>query len=48
MQVQPNRHHTIRIRSVLSSATSGSFSLDYMELVPMNICGPGGTGEDAL
>lgn len=48
VQVQPNRHHTIRIRSVLSSATSGSFSLDYMELVPMNICGPGGTGEDAL
>lgn len=46
VQVQPHRHHTIRIRSVLSSATTGSFSLDYMELVPMSICGPGGIGED--
>ena len=46
VQVQPNRHHTIRLRSVLSSATSGGFSLDYMELVPISICGPGGIGED--
>lgn len=46
VQVQPNKHHTIRLRSVLSSATSGGFSLDYMELVPISICGPGGIGED--
>ncbi len=44
--VQPNTHHTVRLRSVLSNATSGNFVLDYMELVPIDICGPGGLGED--
>ena len=33
-------------RYCMSSATSGGFSLDYMELVPISICGPGGIGED--
>ncbi|MCD8318508.1 MAG: fasciclin domain-containing protein [Paraprevotella sp.] len=46
VDVQANQHHSIRIRSVMSNATSGCFSLDYMELVPISICGPGGIGED--
>lgn len=46
VNIQPNRHHSVRIRSVVSSATNASFSLDYMELVPISICGAGGLGED--
>lgn len=44
--VRANTHHTIRLRSVLSTSTSGNFVLDYMELVPIDICGAGGLGED--
>ena len=46
VEVQPNMHHTIRLRSVLTSSTMGNFTLDYMELVPIDICGAGGLGED--
>ena len=46
VQVKPNTHHTIRLRSVLTSSESGNFTLDYMELVPIDICGAGGLGED--
>ena len=46
VEVKPNTHHTIRLRSVLTSSESGNFTLDYMELVPIDICGAGGLGED--
>ena len=46
VQVQAHTYHTVRLRSVLSSSDSGNFVLDYMELVPLNICGTGGVGED--
>jgi hypothetical protein len=46
VEVKANTHHTIRLRSVLSSSESGNFVLDYMELVPIDICGAGGLGED--
>lgn len=44
--IQPHSSHTVRFRCVLSNATSGVFVLDYMELVPISICGAGGLGED--
>ena len=46
VQIQAHTYHTVRLRSVLSSSDSGNFVLDYMELVPLNICGTGGVGED--
>ena len=46
IEVQPNQYHTVRLRSVLTSSTSGNFTLDYIELVPIDICGAGGLGED--
>ena len=46
VEVKANTHHTIRLRSVLTSSESGNFTLDYMELVPIDICGAGGLGED--
>ena len=46
VEVEPNRYHTIRMRSVLTSSTVSDFTLDYMELVPIDICGAGGLGED--
>lgn len=46
LTVQPNTHHTIRVRSVFVQGNRGCFILDYMELVPIDICGPGGLGED--
>ena len=48
VEVKPNTHHTIRLRSVLTSSESGNFTLDYMELVPIDICGAGGLGEDFI
>lgn len=42
----PNEHHTIRVKSVWSGADRGCFMIDYIELVPMSICGAGGLGED--
>ena len=44
--VQSHTEHTIRFRCVWSNGTSGCFVLDYMELVPISICGAGGIGED--
>lgn len=44
--IKPNTNHTIRIRSVFTHANRGVFVLDYMELVPISICGAGGIGED--
>ena len=46
VQIQAHTYHTIRLRSVMSSSDSGNFVLDYMELVPISICGAGGVGED--
>ena len=46
LEVKPNQYHTVRLRSVLTSSTSGNFTLDYIELVPIDICGAGGLGED--
>ena len=46
VEVEPNRYHTIRMRSVLTSSTVSDFTLDFMELVPIDICGAGGLGED--
>ncbi len=46
VEVEPNRYHTIRMRSVLTSSTISDFTLDFMELVPIDICGAGGLGED--
>ena len=48
VEVKANTHHTIRLRSVLSSSESGNFVLDYMELVPIDICGAGGLGETSI
>lgn len=40
-------HHTIRFRSVwVQGNDMGCFMIDYIELVPYSICGPGGLGED--
>jgi hypothetical protein len=44
--VEPGKHHTIRFRSVFSTAGKGCFVLDYLEMVPIEITGPGGLGED--
>ncbi len=44
--VRPNTHHTVRLRSVLTSGETSDFTLDYLEMVPLGICGPGGLGED--
>ncbi len=44
--VQPGVHTTLRIRSVWVQGNSGCFMIDYIELVPWSICGPGGLGED--
>ena len=41
-----NTHHTVRLRSVLASSETSDFTLDFMELVPIDICGAGGLGED--
>ena len=48
VQIRPNTHHTIRIRSVFVQGNRGCLILDYMELVPIDICGAGGLGEDLL
>lgn len=44
--VEPHTSHTVRIRSVFTQSNGGVFVLDYMELVPISICGAGGIGED--
>ena len=46
VQIQANTYHTMRIRSVFTPTGRGVFHLDYIELVPIEICGPGGLGED--
>ncbi len=46
VQVKPHTDHMVRIRSVFTQGNKGCFILDYMELVPMSICGAGGIGED--
>ncbi len=46
VNIKPQQKHTIRVRSVLSKADDGCFILDYLELVPIGICGAGGIGED--
>ena len=44
--VKAHTVHTIRVRCVWSLGNKGCFVLDYMELVPISICGAGGIGED--
>lgn len=45
--IKPNTHHTMRFRSVWVQGNDiGCFMIDYIELVPYSICGPGGLGED--
>ena len=45
--IEPNKHHTLRFRSVwVQGNNMGCFMIDYIELVPYSICGPGGLGED--
>ena len=46
MEVKANTHHNVRLRSVLTSSETSDFTLDFMELVPIDICGAGGLGED--
>ena len=46
VEVRPNTHHSVRLRSVLTSGETSDFTLDFMELVPIDICGAGGLGED--
>ena len=46
VEVKPHTAHEIRIRSVFTQGNKGCFVLDYMELVPISICGAGGIGED--
>ena len=46
VEVKPNTHHSVRLRSVLTSSETSDFTLDFMELVPIDICGAGGLGED--
>lgn len=46
VEVKPHTDHKIRIRSVFTQGNRGCFILDYMELVPISICGAGGIGED--
>lgn len=41
-----NEHHKIRVKSVWSGVGKGCFMIDYIELVPIAICGTGGLGED--
>lgn len=41
-----NEHHKLRVKSVWSGAEKGCFMIDYIELVPIAICGTGGLGED--
>ena len=46
--VNAHEHNTIGIRSVWVQGNIGCFMIDYLELVPMSICGAGGLGEDNL
>lgn len=46
VNVEPGKHHTIRFRSVYTLGNSGCFMLDYIEMVPIEISGAGGLGED--
>ena len=46
VNIKANTPHTMRIRSVFTPTGRGVFHLDYIELVPLGICGPGGLGED--
>lgn len=46
LQVEPGKHHTIRFRSVYTLGNKGCFVLDYLEMVPIEIAGAGGLGED--
>ena len=45
--MEPDKYHTITISSVYSGSASGTcFMIDYIELVPLSVCGVGGIGED--
>lgn len=46
VDITGDEYHTIRVRSVYSSANGAAFMLDYLELVPSTICGVDGFGED--
>lgn len=46
VEVKPHVRHQIRVRSVFTQGNRGCFILDYMEMVPLSICGAGGLGED--
>lgn len=46
LQVVPGKEHTIRFRSVYTLGNKGCFVLDYLEMVPIEIAGAGGLGED--
>lgn len=44
--ILPNKEHTVRFRSVFTGSSDAAFVLEYMEMVPISICGAGGIGED--
>lgn len=45
--VKDNEYMTMRVRSVwVPDPAKGCFMIDYLELVPLSICGPDGIGED--
>ena len=44
--ILPNKEHTVRFRSVFTGSSDAAFVLEYMEMVPLSICGAGGIGED--
>lgn len=46
--ILPNKEHSMRFRSVFTGNAAAAFVLEYMEMVPLDICGPGGLGEDDL
>lgn len=45
--LEPDKYHTITISSVYGGAAESTcFMMDYIELVPLTVCGVGGIGED--
>lgn len=45
--LEPDKYHTLTFSSVYSGAAEKTcFMLDYIELVPLSVCGVGGVGED--
>lgn len=46
VRVRDHTQHTMTVRSMMSSETGMAFMMDYLEMVPLSICGVGGVGED--